>query len=54
MAEQLDARAAGARESAELANPPGLFSAPGHLARGLIATLFMLIVPGLLAARRTA
>ncbi|MFN2544923.1 MAG: MFS transporter, partial [Actinomycetota bacterium] len=45
------ARAAGAREAAALADPPGLFSDPGHLLRVILVLAFMLILPGLLAAR---
>jgi hypothetical protein len=45
------ARLAGAREAAALADPPGRFSNPGHLLRVILALAFMLIVPGLLAAR---
>jgi MFS family permease len=45
------AKLAGAREAAAVANPPGIFSDPAHIARGLFVILFMVIVPGLLAAR---
>ncbi|MEX2421458.1 MAG: hypothetical protein WD670_06515, partial [Actinomycetota bacterium] len=45
------AAAAGAAEKARLAEHPGLFDEPLHLLRVFVTLLFLLVIPGLIAAR---
>src|SRR5207247_1955261 len=42
---------AGRQTQAALANPPGRFSDIGHILRVVVALVFLLVVPGLIAAR---